>query len=256
MIFLAGCGRTDAPAGGAAGGELLVAAAQSLQGAVEVGAEAFRARHPGVRIVWTYGASGVLARQIDAGAPIDILLSASAREMDWAEQRGLIFADSRRVLARNRLVLIAAESVSTGTLGSWEDLRRESVGRVALGDPRTVPAGQYADEVLRRLGLREAITGKVVYGANVRQVLDYVARGEVAAGVVYASDVRVARRPVRVVAEAPAGTHSPIEYPMAVVRRSSRPELAREFLDVLGSPGVQASLEKAGFLAGGEGENR
>lgn len=226
---------------------LLVAAAQSLQGKIEPVAGLFEKAHPEATVSWTFSGSGALAQQILAGAPVDVFLSASDREMDRVDKGGMVLTGTRREFLRNRMVLIAATTVPEKSLNDWKGLAGESIRRIAIGDPETVPAGMYADEILGHLGLREAVKPKLVLGANVRQVLDYVARGETDAGVVFASDLDTARGPVRVVARAPAGSHLPIRYPMAVIRDSRHPALARAFLDVLASPEVQKMMEKKGF---------
>jgi len=246
LASVTGCGR-DTPSGGEEG-VLLVAVAQSLQGQIESAVDLFHDTHPGVEVSWTYGGSGALAHQILAGAPIDVFVSASDREMDRVEQGGKVLSGTRQAFIRNGMVLVAAESVSSETLGGWQDLGKERIRRIAIGDPDTVPAGMYADQILDRLGLSAAVKPKLILGGNVRQVLDYVARGEADAGVVFTTDVESARTPVRVVAGAPADTHDPIRYPMAVMSESRYPELAREFLAVLASPETQTVLEREGFV--------
>lgn len=264
LLLAAGCrsepgeasGASPGPPGGAPATSdktLLVAAAQSLQGRIEPAAEAFRRLRPDVRVDWTYGGSGALAQQIVGGAPIDVFLSASDRDLDRVEDAGRIEPGTRRVFTRNRVVLIAAAGMPSATLSRWEDLGRDAVRRVAIGDPATVPAGMYASDIFKYKDLTAVVSPKLILGASVRQVLDYVARGEADAGVVFATDVSAARSPVRVVAPAPEDSHRAIRYPMAVVRGSDETELAREFLEVVASPGIQAELEKAGFLPG-EGE--
>jgi molybdate transport system substrate-binding protein len=145
----------------------------------------------------------------------------------------------------NQLVLIVPQD-SSGITG-FADLARASVVRVALGEPAGVPAGQYAEELLRYLQLFDIVKGKSVLAKDVRQVLTYVETGNVDAGIVYRSDVSQSRR-VKIVAEAPASSHSSIRYPAAVIRSSPHYDAAREFLAYLGSQSASRIFEKRGFL--------
>ncbi len=236
-------------AGGRAPGhpkEIIVSAAVSLKNAFGEIGPVFE-RRTGVRVRFNLGASGLLQRQIEAGAPADVFASASARQMDALESRGLVLGGSRRELARNKLVLIAPPGGPPSPLRVFTDIGRPGITRIALGNPKTVPAGQYAREALERLELWGPLQPRLILAENVRQVLDYVARGEVDAGLVYASDVAVARGKVRVVAPAPPGVHTPIVYPIAALRGTGAPESARRFIDLATGPEGQAILRKYGF---------
>ena len=226
--------------------EILVSAAISLKEAVEEVGRQFQSAHPGVTVRFNLGASGELQKQIEAGAPVDLFLSAGQRQMDVLEQQRLLLPKSRRIVARNVLTLIAP-GTSTLTLRGPADLARAEVHRVVLGNPKTVPAGQYADECLRSLGLWEALQAKLIFAENVRQVLEYVARGEVDAGFVYATDLLSRPGPGREVARPPQTSYSPITYPGAVVGASTQQALARAFLDLLASPSGQQALARFGF---------
>ena len=144
---------------------------------------------------YNFGASGDLQKQIEAGAPIDVFLSAAQRQMDELEKQNLIVAASRRAFARNVLTVIKPAD-SRIDIAKPADLLDARVGRIVIGNPKTVPAGQYAEESLRALGLWERLQPKLVFSENVRQALDYVARGEVDAGFVYTTDA-AARHPGR-----------------------------------------------------------
>jgi molybdate transport system substrate-binding protein len=134
-------------------------------------------------------------------------------------------------------------------LSSFSDLSNPSVKKVAVGNPKTVPAGQYTEQTLNNLKLLPELQSKLIFAEDVRQVLDYVARGEVDAGVVYSSDAFSAGDKVKVVAQAPHDSHDPIRYPIALVRDSQQKDVARKFIDLVLSTEGQAILVKHGFLA-------
>lgn len=235
-----------AGAGAAIAQELTISAAISMKDAVEELGRGFMAGRPGVKLHYNFGSSGELQKQIEAGAPVDLFISAAQRQMDELDRKGLIVRETRRTFARNALTVIRPAD-SRLDLAGPEALLDARVSRIVIGNPRTVPAGQYAEESLRALGLWDRIHPKLVFAENVRQALDYVGRGEVDAGFVYTTDA--ALRAARVVeAFRPAeDTYRPITYPAAVVAGSRQPELARQFLDVLVSAQGQAVLSRLGF---------
>ncbi len=235
-----------APAGA---GELTLSVAVSMKEVVQELGRRFQETRPGVTIRYNLGASGDLQKQIEAGAPVDVFVAAGVRQMDELERRGLIVAGSRRVFARNVLTVVKAAGARVD-LTRPADLLDARVSRVAIGNPRTVPAGQYAEESLRALGLWERLGPRLVLAENVRQVLDWVARGEVDAGWVYVTDLRV--RPGQVVEafRPPEDTYQPVVYPVAVVRASRQAALAGALVTLLTGPEGRAVLARHGFLAG------
>src|SRR5688572_4056612 len=196
--------------------ELTISAAISMKDAVEDLGRRFTQARPGVTLRYNFGSSGELAKQIEAGAPVDVFVSAARRHMDDLEQKRLVDPATRRVFARNVLVVVTP-SDSRLDLAGAADLVQPRVRRIVIGNPRTVPAGQYAEESLRALGLWERLRPKLVLAENARQALEYVARGEVDAGFVYATDA--ALRPGRVTeAFRPADdAYGPVSYPVAAV---------------------------------------
>lgn len=236
-----------AAAPGAAGArELTISAAISTKDAVETLGRRFAQARPGVLLRYNFGSSGRLQKQIEAGAPVDIFVSAAERQMDELERQGLIVASTRRVFARNALAVITPADARLD-LTKPADLLGPRVGRIALGSPRTVPAGQYAAESLRALGLWERLQPKLIFAENVRQALEYVARGEVDAGFVYATDAATRAREVRVAFRPPEDTYGPITYPAAVVRDAAQPALARAFIELLLSPEGRTVMAGMGF---------
>jgi molybdate transport system substrate-binding protein len=226
--------------------ELTLSVAVSLKDAVEELGRAFIAARPGVTLRYNLGASGDLQKQIEAGAPIDVFLSAAQRQMDELERQKLIVSSSRRVFARNVLTVIKPAD-SRIDIGKPTDLLEARVGRIVIGSPKTVPAGQYAEESLRALGLWERLGPKLVFAENVRQALDYVARGEVDAGFVYTTDVATRARGVKEAFRPPDDSYRPIVYPGAVVAASKQATLGQAFLDLLGGPQGRTVLNRFGF---------
>jgi molybdate transport system substrate-binding protein len=230
----------------AAAQELTLSVAISMKEAIETLGRSFTGRQPGVTLRYNFGASGDLQKQIEAGAPIDVFVSAAQRQMEELDQRGLILRESRRVFARNVLTVIKAAD-SRLDLSKLQDLLDSRVGRIVIGNPKTVPVGQYAEESLRAVGLWDRLQPKLVFAENVRQALDYVARGEVDAGFVYTTDAAVRADRVKEAFRPGEETYRPVIYPVAVVASSKQPALARAFIELLVSPEGQAVLLRLGF---------
>jgi len=244
--FLAPLALPPAPASGA--DTIVVSAAASLKSAFdEIGAlYATSAGGPGP--AFNFGASGDLMAQIKGGAPVDVFASAAAKDMDILDTEGSLLPGTRVSFAANEVVLVVP-SASTAGVTSFADLTKPGVARIAVGNPKTVPAGRYADEVFTNAGIAAAAGPKLVRAENVRQVLDYVARAEVEAGVVYATDAAIRPQDVKVAAVAPAGSHKPVVYPIAVLKRAPHPEAAKAFVAAVRSEGGQAILARYGFKA-------
>jgi len=228
-------------------GAPLVLAASSLQEALDEAADEWAAQgHP--RPVLSFAATAALARQVDAGAPADLLISADEAWMDELEQDGHLRAGTRADLAGNRLVLIAP-AASTATLALQPGMDLAALlgpdGRLALAEPETVPAGRYGRAALESLGAWSQVSTRLAIAENVRAALALVSRGEAALGVVYTTDA-MADAQVRVVATFPDSSHPRIVYPLAVLARSTHAQTA-DFADWLRSPAGQAVLRKHGF---------
>ena len=203
-------------------------------------------RRTGTKVTFTFAASGQLEKQIEAGAPVDVFASAAEKEMDQLQAKNLIDRATRADFARNTLVLVVPQD-STLNLKSFSELVKPSVAKIAIGNPKTVPAGQYAQQLLGNEQIWPKIDSRLILAENVRQVLDYVARGEVDAGVVYSTDVQVARGKVLVVAQAAGADYGPILYPLAVIRGSANANAARGFVNLVLSPEGMEILKKHGF---------
>jgi molybdate transport system substrate-binding protein len=228
----------------AAAAELSVSAAASLTNALRELGPAFEAQNPGTRVIFNFGASDTLLAQIARGAPADVFASADEVAMNRAETQRLISPGSRRNFLANTLVMIVPADGALG-LKAPTDLLRPDVKRFAVGNPASVPVGRYTKSALEAAALWEAAQAKAVFAQNVRQALDYVARGEVDAGFVYASDALIASGKVRVVTQVP--TTTPITYPIAIVAGGPNAEAARSFLNFVLTPAAQAVFARHGF---------
>jgi len=220
--------------------KIIVSAAASLKEVVEEIAGAY-SRETKVEVRLNLGASGQLAAQIEAGAPVDLFVSAGQEQIARLADKKLVDPKAVRIIARNQLVLIGERGTK---LQSIEQLKDAGIMHLAMGDPETVPAGEYARQSLKALGLWEKVQPKLVYGASVRQVLDYVAHSEAEAGFVYATDARMAE--VKVVAMVAAKMHEPIVYPAAIIKGQNEREAAG-FVGYLGGPVARKILREHGF---------
>jgi molybdate transport system substrate-binding protein len=233
-------------AGAAPNSYLTISAAMSLKRAFEEIGAICEQKFPGVKVLFNFGASGMLEKQIESGAPVDIFASASLREMDELEAKGLLIKNTKRTFAGNSLVLVVPSN-SKLKVKSCGDLANDSVKRIAIGNPKSVPAGKYSEETLKNLHLLERLKEKLVYAENVRQVMDYVSRGEVDAGLVFFSDTFTRMSGFKMAGKVPDGSHEEINYPIAVVRGTANESLARLFIQTVISKKGKEILKKNGF---------
>ncbi|MCC8165405.1 MAG: molybdate ABC transporter substrate-binding protein [Planctomycetes bacterium] len=226
---------------------MLVAAAASLQYSyVQDLIPLFQAMYPWITVKGTYDSSGKLQAQIENGLDADVFMSAATRQMDALVKSGMIDKDTVVPLLENRVVLITPAG-NTGGIDRFE--RVLEADTIAIGDPDSVPAGQYAREVFQSLGMYDAVLAKASLGTNVTEVLNWVAEGSAGVGVVYATDAATTDR-VTVVASAPDGSlKRRVIYPVGILANSSHPEEARLFVDFLQSPEAIAIFVKYGFAA-------
>ena len=224
--------------------DLTVSAAASLTNAFRELGPLFAAQNAGTTVVFNFASSDALLAQIAKGAPVDVFASADQETMDRADAQTLLAAGTRRNFAANTLVMIVPAD-STLKLKSPGDLQRPEVKRIAIGNPASVPAGRYTKGSLETAKLWAAVETKLILAQNVRQALDYVARGEVEAGFVYATDAALMKDKVKVVAAVP--TDTPITYPIASVAASRNPDAARKFVGFVLTPAAQTVLARHGF---------
>ncbi len=226
-------------------GELTVSAAASLTNAFKEAGPAYEQLHPGTKVLLNFGGSDALVQQIAKGAPVDVFASADQDAMDKAQAQKLIVEGSRRNFVSNMLAVIVPTS-STLSLKSLDDLRQSGVKHIALGNPKGVPFGRYAKHALDSQKLWPVLESKAIYTQNVRQALDYVARDEVDAGFVYATDAAIQKDKVRVAFSVPSEIQ--ITYPIAAINGGAQAEEAKRFIEFLLSPAGQSILAKYGFL--------
>lgn len=229
----------------ASAAELHISAAASLTEALEELAAAYE-KSSGDKLLLSFGATSILARQIQEGAPADLFLSADETKMDDLEKAGLLLAGTRRSVLSNTLVVVVPTD-SKLQITSVHDLASAKVRALAVAEPKTVPAGIYARQYLTRLGLWQALVPKVVPTDNVRAALDAVESGNVDAGIVYKTDARISKQ-VKVAFEVPRAEGPRISYPFAVVSATKHPQAARRLLAFLESPAAFRIFEKHGFL--------
>ncbi|RYH70486.1 MAG: molybdate ABC transporter substrate-binding protein [Alcaligenaceae bacterium] len=224
--------------------EIVISAAASLTNAFQAVGQAFEKANPGAKVTFNFAASGALLAQIQQGAPVDVFASADQETMDRATNAKLLVDSSRVDFARNSLVLIVPAAASS-VPQKLEDLSAPAYRRLSTGTPSSVPVGRYTVDAVQKAGLTQALEPKWVYGDSVRQVLNYVARGEVDAGFVYRTDATVEREKTRIAFAVP--TTTPVSYPIAVVSATKNQAASQRFLSfVRSSQGLQI-LEGFGF---------
>jgi len=217
--------------------------AASLTDAFKTMATEFTSTHQNVEIVANYGASGTLTRQIVQGAPADLFISANQQWLDYLVDQKAVDPGTIGTLAANRLVFVGVR----GAAVSLADL--PGMKRIAIGSPKSVPAGQYAEEVLKKAGLYDAMAngGRLVQTQDVRQALIYADRGEADGAFVYRTDALLAKEAV-ILFEVPAEMHAPITYPLALTTAGTMKPHVKAFLDYLHSPAARAVLAMYGFV--------
>lgn len=223
---------------------LIVSVAASLQDAMKSIAGQYSQQVPNVIINYNFGSSGSLQQQIELGASADIFISASPKQIDKLQTKNLIVNESRKSLLKNEIVLISYPGQNN--ISKFEDLTNNKVSKIAIGEPESVPAGQYAKEVLTSLNLYKSLENKLVFTKDVRQVLSYVETGNVDAGIVYATDAKLSDK-IKEVAIATENTHSPIIYPVAILKDSKNLEAAQSFIDFLFSETAKNIFKNYGF---------
>ena len=224
---------------------LNILAAASLTDVCTELEEMYEQEHPGVELTFSFASSGALQTQIEEGAPADIFFSASTKQMDALDEEGLMDSDSITELLENRIVLVKPAG-SDKDITSFEDVATDKVSMIGLGDPESVPAGQYAEEVFTSLGILDEVKSKANYGSDVRTVLTWVEEGEVDCGVVYQTDAFTTDK-VEIITAAPEGSCKKVIYPVGIVKATQYPEEAEELLEFFKSDTAMKVFEKYGF---------
>ena len=224
---------------------ILVAAAASLQKSLQEITPLYIKGNRDRSVNYNFAASGALQQQIERGAPVDIFISAADKQMNDLKAKGLLASGTYRDLLTNQLVLIVPKQ-STANITDFGQLDRSQIQRIAIGEPRSVPAGQYATEVFKNLGIFDRLKSKFVLASNVRAVLTAVETGDADAGVVYLTDAKSSDK-IAIVATADPKLHTPIRYPIAVLKSSKSPVASQQYIEFLQSKSARDIFRKYGF---------
>ncbi len=227
--------------------ELTVLAAASLTDVCNEIKTMYEKENPNVTLTFSYGSSGALQTQIEEGAPADIFMSAATKQMTALDEKGLMNSESVTNLLENKVVLIVPKDSKAG-IESFEDIATDKVSIIGLGDPASVPVGQYSEEIFTSLGILDTDKAKANYGTDVRNVLSWVETGVVDCGVVYATDASSSDN-VTVVASAPEGSCKKVIYPVGIVKASENADAAADFIEYLKSDDIMKLFESYGFAA-------
>ncbi len=251
--FAAGCGKASDTASNTNDTDkkvestpitLNISAAASLKDSMEEIKQLYTKDKSNVTLTYNFGSSGTLQQQIEQGADVDLFMSAAAKQMDDLQSKNLIDKDSRKDLLENNIVLVTPKD--NPVVKDFSDLTTDKVKKIALGEPKSVPAGQYAEEVFTKMSILDKVKGKAVYGNDVKAVLTWVESGNAEAGIVYETDAKISTK-VQIAATAPADSHKAVVYPAAVVKSSKKADAAKEFLKFLSGDKAKKVFEKYGF---------
>lgn len=225
--------------------DITVFAAASLTDALNDISTEFKKENTEASVTFTFGASGALQTQIEEGAPGDLFFSAAEKQMDALKEKSLLEDDSITKLLENQVVLIVPAD-STKEITSFDDLATDKVSSIALGEPASVPVGQYSEEIFTHYNITDEVKTKATYASDVRQVLTWVEEGTVDCGIVYSTDAKTSDK-VKVVAIAPEDSHTDVIYPVAILKETSSKKVSKEFLDYLSSDTSKTIFENYGF---------
>lgn len=223
--------------------EINISAAMGLKDALADIQKEYEATNANVRLVFNLAPSGVLQQQLEQGVPADLFISAAVKQVNDLQSKNLVISSTRKILVTDRLVLVVSKN-SPLAIDSFLDLQK--VTKFGMGEPGTVPAGQYAMELLKTIGIWESVQDKAVRAKDVHTVIAYVESGNVDAGIVFATVAALTDK-VKVVAGAPEGSHTPVAFPAVVMANARHPQEAEAFLNYLCSPQSAAVFKKYGF---------
>lgn len=224
--------------------EIYVLAAASLTDVLTELANNYK-KETSTEIIFSFASSGALQAQIEASAPANIFFSAAQKQMNALEEKGLIDSETRKDLLENKVVLISPKN-SNLNIKSFTDITNSNVKKLGLGEPKSVPVGQYSEEILSNLSILDIAKEKAVYGSDVRNVLDWVETAEVDCGIVYATDAKIAKN-INIIAEAPEGTHKKVIYPISIIKSSQNKEEAKKFIEYISTDKSKEIFQNYGF---------
>ena len=224
--------------------EIMISAAASLKNCIQDLSAMYTGKNPQVTITANFGASGALQQQIEQGAPADVFFSAGIKQMNALKEKGMMIDSSVKNILENKVVLITPKNAAA--LDFFEDLAKSSVKKIGVGEPKSVPVGQYTEQIFQNLGLTDKVASKLIFAKDVREVLSWVETGNVDAGVVYETDAKVSND-VTICSTAPEGSHKKVIYPIGVVKTSKHAAEAQKFVDFLFSDAAKEVFARYGF---------
>ncbi|WP_066458788.1 molybdate ABC transporter substrate-binding protein [Anaerotruncus rubiinfantis] len=224
--------------------ELMVSAAASLTDCLTEMKALYEAENEGVTLTFNFGASGALQQQIEQGAPADVFFSAGKKQMTALSEAGLMNDATVKDILENKVVLIVPAGGEK--IESFEALADTSITQIGVGEPSSVPVGQYTEEAFANLGLTDKLKDKLVFAKDVREVLSWVETQNVQAGIVYETDAKISDK-VEICCAAPEGSHKKVIYPVGVTRDSTAPDAAKAFVDYLFGDEAKDLFVKYGF---------
>lgn len=224
--------------------EIMISAAASLKNCIQDLSAMYTEKNPQVTITSNFGASGALQQQIEQGAPADVFFSAGIKQMNALKEKGMMLDSSVKNILENKVVLITPKSAAS--LDFFEDLAKTSVKKIGVGEPKSVPVGQYTEQIFQNLGLTDKVASKLIFAKDVREVLSWVETGNVDAGVVYETDAKISKD-VTICSTAPEGSHKKVIYPVGVVKASKHADEAQKFVDFLFSDEAKQVFTRYGF---------
>jgi molybdate transport system substrate-binding protein len=252
MILAVGCSKEDKPSEAPETAvtktpvTLTISAAASLTEVMDEIKTIYKVEKPNVTINYNFAGSGTLQKQIEQGADVDLFFSAGTKQMTALKEKGLLIDDTNVKLLGNSVVLIVKNDSTLG-ISDFNDVVDEKIKKIALGEPKTVPAGQYSEEVFTSLNILGKIKAKAVYAKDVKEVLTWVETGNVDVGVVYGTDAKTSEK-VKVVSIAGDDLYkTPVQYPAAVIKASKNVEDTKTFLKFLSSDKSKKVFIKYGF---------
>ena len=223
--------------------ELTLSVAASLKESMLEIKELFEKEHTNIALNLNFGSSGSLQQQIEQGAPCNLFISAGQSQMNALEEKGLIENNTRKDLLKNALVLIGSPN---SNISDIQDLTTDKVKHIAIGEPASVPAGKYADEVITNLNIKDTISDKLVFAKDVKEVLSWVSTDNAEVGFVYKSDT-IAANSIKVIKEFPDTLHSPINYPIAIIKDNSDMDNTKKLYDYLNTDEAKEIFKKYGY---------
>ncbi|MBS9776235.1 MAG: molybdate ABC transporter substrate-binding protein [Fusobacterium sp.] len=227
--------------------EIFISAASSLTNVIDKVKEEYEKENKDIVVRTNYAGSGTLQVQIEEGAPVDLFISASNKQMNILESKNLISKDNRISLLKNKVVLIVPKNYKL-KLENFEDVLKNEVKKIAIAEPQYVPIGQYSEEIFSNLKIWEKVKEKMITSQNVRQSLDWVVTGNVDCATVYQTDAYMEKEKVSIVAQAPENTYKKISYPLAIIKNSENKEEVKNFYEFLNSAKAKEIFKKYGFV--------